>query len=83
MWLTALMATTTKSTDLFLNETTGEICCAEHGGHHLHTAHTKAPNEAWYDSDSGRWSRWSMVDEMEWRKMTGSHARCESCGARL
>ena len=77
------MATTTNTTALFLNQSDGRITCARHGGDYLRSGHDGQPDAAWYDTPLGRWTRWTMVDEQDWRTMIGAPACCESCGATI
>lgn len=73
----------TAITALFLNADTGRIACAAHGGHYLAAAHDADPDVAWYDTPLGRWTRWTIADEAQWRDMLGTHAECETCGGHI
>lgn len=71
---------TTTNTTLFTNETTGQLCCADHVGHYAQTAIAARPNAKRWDTPLGDWTRWTADDDAAWVAAIGSAATCEVCG---
>ena len=75
-----MTGTTGTTTTLWVNHTTGEVSCTDHGGAYLAYAIAANPRRAIHATPLGVWVRWNANRDAVWQQHFGHSARCERCG---
>ena len=65
---------------LWANDESGSICCFDHAGMYLRTAHAARPSARSHWTPLGTWRVMTEADLMAWIEEFDDEPQCEMCG---